>query len=183
MHPSKTISSSRLPWLLILASQLCTVGPASAQALNGNVNLSGVILDAACSVKLESQDQTVAMAPTAISGMVNGETTVQQSFTLELVNCGPSRATAGQASGNPLTLIFEGIADGPHFLSQGSAQGVALRIQDRRGNAITPGVPVREHIPPSGDMTLAYLLRLSGTGSALKAGDYHITVRLRMNYF
>ncbi len=58
-----------------------------------------------------------------------------------------------------------------------------MRLHDSNGTVILPGASRREYLSPSGDTTLSYLLSLQGTGQALKAGNYQITVRLRKHYF
>lgn len=145
--------------------------------------MSGAIVNAACSIQVEAKDQTVSMTPAPISGLVNGEATIQQAFTLQLVNCGPAHTTPLATGSHAFTLIFEGAGDSQMFLARGSAKGIAIRIKDARGNLVSPGVPMHELLPSSGDLALTYALSLTGTGSALQAGDYQITIRLRMNYF
>ncbi|CAB3640027.1 fimbrial protein [Achromobacter pestifer] len=183
MHRFKTASRSGL-LLLLIAHVTGAVDPANAQALEGKVNMSGAIVNGACSIQVETKDQTISMVPAPISGLVSGEATIQQPFTLQLVNCSPgSNSTSVTTGSNAFTLIFEGAGDSQMFLARGSAKGIAIRIKDSRGNPVMPGVPMHELLPSSGDLALNYALRLTGTGAALQAGDYQITIRLRMNYF
>jgi type 1 fimbria pilin len=135
-------------------------------------------------MRVGSQDQTIDMGQLSLTKLVNGEATIQKAFRIHLVDCRKPDITGTNAeAAHPFSISFEGDGDSHLFLSRGSAQGVAMRLQDSSGNAIFPGTSRREYLPPSGDMTLNYLLSLQGTGQALKAGNYQITVRLRMHYF
>ncbi|MGV2904778.1 fimbrial protein, partial [Achromobacter sp. AGC25] len=182
MHRFKSASRPGL-LILLIALNACMAGTASAHALTAKVSMSGAIVSSPCSLQVESKDQTVSMAPAAISGLINGEATLQQPFKVQLLNCSPPRTQSGDLGSNTFTLIFEGTGDRQGFLARGSAKGIAIRIKDSRGKQVVPGVPVQQRLPSSGDLALHYALSLTGTGAALHAGDYQITIRLRMNYF
>ncbi|WP_454674608.1 fimbrial protein [Achromobacter pestifer] len=175
------------PWpklsLLLVAFTLASQ-TALGNVLNGRVTMSGSITTSACSMRVDSEDQTIDMGQLSLAQFVNGEASIQKPFRIHFFDCGISGAAgSGPNAAHPFTLIFEGDEESHLFQAKGSAQGVAMRLQDSNGNTILPGKSQREYLPPSGDMTLSYLLSLQGTGQALKAGNYQITVRLRMHYF
>ncbi|MFY0479246.1 fimbrial protein [Achromobacter marplatensis] len=182
MHRFKSASRPGL-LILLIALNACVADIASAHAMTAQVNMNGAIVTSACSLRVESKDQTVTMAPAVISGLINGEATLQQPFKVQLLNCSPHETQSGATGGNTFTLMFEGTGDRQGYLARGSAKGIAIRIKDSQGKQIVPGVPVQQRLPSSGDLALHYALSLTGTGAALQAGDYQITIRLRMNYF
>ncbi|MNV58043.1 PAP fimbrial minor pilin protein precursor [compost metagenome] len=171
------------PLILLIALNACIADTASAHALTAKVSMNGAIVTSACSLRVESKDQTVNMAPAAISGLINGEATLQQPFKVQLLNCSPQRNDSDMPGNSAFTLMFEGTGDRQGFLARGSAKGIAIRIKDSRGKQVVPGVPMQQLLPSSGDLALNYALSLTGSGAALQAGDYQITIRLRMNYF
>ena len=121
----------------------------------------------------------------ALGNILNGQITMSGLGPgAALEGCARTQTAGGDAKGShPFALTFEGDSDSHLFVARGSARGVAMRLQDSNGHVILPGASRLEYMPPSGDTTLRYLLSLQGTGQALKAGNYQITVRLRMHYF
>lgn len=173
----------RIPFLLLAVLSLAGQH-ALGNVLNGRVTMSGSIATSACTMRVDSEDQTIDMGQLSLTKLVDSETTIQKAFRIHIEDCArPQSANAQTKGSHPFVISFEGDGNGHLFQAKGSAQGVAMRLQDGNGNVIFPGASRREYMPASGDRTLSYLLSLQGTGQALKAGNYQITVRLRMHYF
>nr|WP_315844948.1 fimbrial protein [uncultured Achromobacter sp.] len=169
---------------LLLAALAFADQPALGNILNGQITMSGSIATSACTMRVDSEDQTIDMGQLSLARLINGETTIQKAFRIYIEGCARTQTAGGDAKGShPFALTFEGDSDSHLFVARGSARGVAMRLQDSNGHVILPGASRLEYMPPSGDTTLRYLLSLQGTGQALKAGNYQITVRLRMHYF
>ena len=84
-----------------------------------------------------------------------------------------------------LRVTFEGLADGNGqlFATQGTSQGLALRIADMQGQPSKPGVPMAL-VPLAGtDQELRYTLQLVGNGRPMAAGSHRVAVRFRLEYF
>lgn len=173
---------------LLLAALSSADQPALGSVLNGRVTMTGSITTSACTMRVDSQDQTIDMGQLSLAKLVDGETTIQKAFRIYIEDCARTQTAVGGGGGgakgsHPFAITFEGDSESHLFLAKGSARGIAMRLHDSNGNVVLPAASRREYMPPSGDTTLNYLLSLQGTGQALKAGNYQITVRLRMHYF
>lgn len=147
----------------------------------GRVNMQGTIIDTACSIAVESQEQTVDMDIVPLADIIrdgHGQTTP---FSIELVNCVAKRS--GKEDWKPFQVTFEGDAEGRLFGVQGEASGVALQITDAYGNIAAPGTPLPSGNIRPGNMRLDYRLKLMANNHALKSGDYFSSVRFRLDYF
>jgi type 1 fimbria pilin len=174
---------SRTRFLLLAALSLASQ-QALGNVLNGRVTMTGSIATSACTMRVDSQDQTIDMGQLALAKLVDGESTVRKAFRIYIEDCARSQTAGSGAKGSPsFAITFEGDSESHLFLATGTARGIAMRLHDSNGTVILPGASRREYLSPSGDTTLSYLLSLQGTGQALKAGNYQITVRLRMHYF
>ncbi|MGY1449355.1 fimbrial protein [Pseudomonas chlororaphis] len=168
---------------LLLA--LCTLGVPlyAADGFKGRVQLTGSIVDSACSIRMGNDNQTVAFTPLALNSLVSGNTSTQQPLSIHISDCMTSDANHNNAPSQRFELTFEGQPDGKYFATQGTAKGIALRISDEQGQLISPGMLI-EHSRRSFDsLILNYSLTLVGSGHALKTGDYHTTIKLSIQHF
>ena len=181
MRRSTVVWPRSLLCLVIAGSAL----PVQAQPplQKGQLQMVGEIFDAACAIQVESQYQTISMAPTPMHGLVSGDASTQQALDIQIVNCGPTSTLSRQSLFNSFSVVFEGEGNDGHFTTQGTAQGIAIHIKDVNGNSVIPGVPVKGSEVAATDMALNYSLTLIGSGTSLSAGDYHATIRLGINHF
>ena len=111
-------------------------------------------------------------------------------FSLRLIKClltrpNPFRPGTFLPDWQHLRVTFEGLADGNGqlFATQGTSQGLALRIADMQGQPSKPGVPMAL-VPLAGtDQELRYTLQLVGNGRPMAAGSHRVAVRFRLEYF
>lgn len=149
----------------------------------GVVNMQGAIIDTACAIAVESRYQTVDMDVVPIADIIRDGQSQIKPFVIELVNCTLERANKNSPGWKQFQVTFDGDAEGGLFGVSGEAAGIVLQITDAAGNIATPGNPLpRDDIIP-GDMRLNYALKLVANNSVLKAGDYSLAVRFKLDYF
>lgn len=172
-----------LPLLYALGEAACATESPTTSALKGRVQLAGSIVDSACTIRVGNDNQTVAFKPTALNGLVSGDSSFQQPLNISISDCTGSRAYSHTAPSQRFKLTFEGESEGQYFGIRGGAQGIALQIKDEQGKLISPGM-LLEHSTLSTDrLMLNYSLTLVGNGHALEAGDYHVTIKLSIQHF
>ncbi|MDD2047812.1 fimbrial protein [Pseudomonas putida] len=175
---------------LLLPLLLCALGePACAAerplttALKGRVQLAGSIVDSACTIRVGNDNQTVTFKPTALNGLVSGDSSAQQSLNIYISDCVGSNALSNSEPSQRFKLVFEGETEGQYFGIKGGAQGIALQIKDEHGKLISPGMLLEHSTLSSDSLMLNYSLTLVGNGHALEAGDYHATIKLSIQHF
>lgn len=149
----------------------------------GRVNMQGAIIDTACTITIESRDQTIDMEVVPLADIIRDGQGRSKPFSIELVNCILEHPDSTLPNWKQFQVTFDGDNEGELFGVLGEASGVALRITDESGNVATPGVPLRTQDIIVGTMKLNYHLRLVANQHLLKAGDYFSAVRFKMDYF
>ena len=177
----------RLPVLLLalfaLDQPACVAEPFVGGALNGRVQLTGNIINSACTLHVGNERQTVVFSPASLSGIVSGNSSSQQPLNIYIRDCITSNSRDNSAPTQHFKLTFEGVPEGKSFNIQGSARGIALQIKDERGQMVSPGM-ILEHSTPANDrLMLNYSVTLVGSGHALEAGDYNVTIKLNLQHF
>lgn len=167
--------------LLVLCPLVVPVN--AADALKGRVQLGGSIVDSACTIRVGSDRQTIAFKPMALNGLLNGDTSSQQSLTLYISNCIASQKPYDTDASQRFNLTFEGPSHGKYFAIEGAAKGIALQIKDRQGKLVSPGMLLEHSTLSTDSLMLDYTLTLVGIGHALVAGDYHATLKLNIQHF
>lgn len=169
--------------LLLLALGPLVVPVCAADALEGRVQMTGSIVDSACTIRVGNDSQTIAFKPLAVDGLLNGNTSSQQSLNIYISDCIVSAKQNNSDPAQRFNLTFEGPPDGKHFGIQGGAKGIALQIKDEQGQLISPGMLLEHSTLSTDSLMLNYSLTLVGSGHALEAGDYHATIKLSIQHF
>ncbi|RJF53301.1 type 1 fimbrial protein [Serratia inhibens] len=159
------------------------VATASTPAGWGRVNMEGAILDTACAIEAGSRDQSIEMSTLPLSQIIRDGQGLTKPFTIRLVNCVLSRATAGLPDWQRFQVTFDGDGRNGLFQVHGEARGVALQITDARGNIALPGKPLPMSDVNPGNMDLNYFLRLVGDQNVLRVGEYYSAVRFKLDYY
>ncbi|MEI9743874.1 MULTISPECIES: fimbrial protein [Enterobacter cloacae complex] len=149
----------------------------------GVVNMQGAIIETACAIAVESQNQSIEMGVVPLSDIVRDGQGSRKYFSIELINCVVERQDAKKPDWKKFNITFDGDSDGNFFRLSGDASGVALKITDKHGNAAFPGQPLMNDDIHPGDMKLQYQLFLVANQKALKAGDFFSSVRFKLDYF
>ena len=179
------MTRSTAVWVMLyaLGQPACATEPAAYSALKGRVQLTGSIVDSACTLYMGSDSQTVNFKPTALNRLIDSSPAAQQSLSLYIGNCISSTTQRNSDSSKRFKLTFEGEGQGQYFGMQGSAHGVALQIKDTQGRLVSPGMLLEHSLVSSDLLVLSYSLTLVGSGQTLEAGDYHATIKLSIQHF
>lgn len=157
-----------------------------AFAADGNVNFTGEITDAICSVAPGSQNLVVPLGKvsrTVLEG-APGKGSTAAKFTIELLNC--------PAGSNKAKITFSGKEDllnkdllaiaNAGIVGKGAAEGVGIEIGDSAGAAIKLGSPSAEYILGQGDNSLKFQARYLSTAAVVKAGPADSTAQFTIAY-
>ncbi|WP_421105893.1 fimbrial protein [Serratia marcescens] len=149
----------------------------------GAVNMQGAIVDTACAIAIESQDQSIDMDIVPVSDINRDGQGRAKPFSIELVNCVVERQEGRKADWKQFQITFDGDAEGDLFGVRGEASGVALQITDKGGNIVAPGRPLPREDITSENMRLNYYISLVANQHTLKVGEYFSAVRFKLDYF
>lgn len=162
---------------------LVTVSTQARQPLQGlgRLNVQGSIVDTACSIAVESREQTIDMGVTPIAEIARDGQGNRRAFVIKLVNCVLTRP--GKEGSKHFQVTFAGDAEGALFGIQGEASGIALQITDVHGNVAIPGqaMPLSTIVP--GEHQMNYTFKLMSNRHFFKAGDYFSSIRFKLDYF
>lgn len=163
---------------IFLGGEACAAHPQGY----GRVSMRGSIIETPCAIDTQSRDQTVDMGTTPTGVIARDGQGVARPFSIHLVNCHLAHLDAGATDWRYFQATFDGLNDNDRFGLSGNARGVALELTDSRGNVARPGEALLPGELNAGGSRLDYTLRLVGDGQVLRAGDFHTTLRFRLDY-
>jgi len=201
MKPSNLASS------IILAMGVMAFGAHAGnnESSSGSVTFTGSIIDAACSISPDTEDQEVALGQIASAQLQKGGKSTPRAFSIALENCsiatvnnpnennddkeddddtpGVSRAAAA----NTVTVTFAGTADSTdsNLLGiSGNASGAGVAITDAGGTPIKLGQPSSAVTLTEGTNTLNFTAYLQGAGtsSVIQTGEFTSIANFTLNY-
>lgn len=178
----------RLHFSIIVFSCMFISGLGFSRAGNtsfgwGVVNMQGAIIETACAIAVESQDQSIDMDVTPLADIIRDGQSSVKPFSIELINCVFERQDSKKPDWKKFQVTFDGDTDGDFFSVRGEASGVSIKITDQHGNIALPGQPLtRKDILPE-KMNLNYQLRIVANKDVLKAGDFFSSIRFKLDYF
>lgn len=147
----------------------------------GRVSMKGSIIDTACAIDLDSQYQDIGMVPVPVGEIARDGRGPDVSFSIRLVNCSLKLWRSERPT---LQVTFDGAAAGDGlFRVAGGGTGIGLLIADAQGVTAQPGSMMPALVQQEGSMRLDYVLRLMSDRGALHPGDYHTTLRFKLEYF
>lgn len=172
------VLNSFLSLILVVCSLIITF---KVYAQN-SVKMKGSIIETACAIELDSQDQTIDMGSVPISHIIRDGQGPSRYFAIRLVSCAlenPNYTPKGQ--------YFQITFDGPHsqglFHIQGQAEGVGVQIKRHdNGEVIIPGKSMIEKILNPGSQDLTYQLLLISNRNPLISGGYTSQIRFKLDY-
>lgn len=169
---------------LITLFLICETKLAIAQSQGwGTVNMHGSILETACSIDINSRDQTINMATLPISQIIRDGYSSNRFFTIQLVNCDIYRWDSSLPNFSHFKITFDGLRENKLFGIEGEATGVGLQITDSLGEIAIPGKTMSAiNITPK-DMLLKYSIRLVGNYQPLTTGNYYSNIKFKMDYY
>ncbi|WP_299999185.1 fimbrial protein [uncultured Cedecea sp.] len=154
---------------------------------HGTVNLSGEIIDSACSIGTDSLDQTIDMGMVPVSLLRQSGRAPPKSFNIELYDCTVvHQSSRDLLSPRSFQMIFEGPQNGDYFTVEGEARGVQLALFNSQGTLIKPGEPMAEDkmfSTPNRSAVLNYELQLVADNKPFKIGTYHTLIGFKLEYY
>lgn len=159
-------------------------GGNQGDAGHGTVTFTGSVIDAACSIKSGSIDQSVDLGAISKAQLTNGGKSNPVDFSIGLQNCDLS--TAANA-----TVTFNGTAgdaanglDKAFMVTGQASGGVGVVITDNTGGKIIePGQTSDEFTLNAGANDLEFKAYVQGaSSSAIVAGDFKSVANFVMEY-
>ncbi|HEC7758692.1 TPA: type 1 fimbrial protein [Salmonella enterica subsp. enterica serovar Muenchen] len=150
---------------------------------NGRATLTGTVISSACTIALEDAWQTVDMGVLPVRKLKKSGEGQRRKITLHLQSCSLVQQSAEEMQPE-VRVVFDGpFREDPSLFSVGgSAQGVALKIQDRYGRQARAGESLVS-VPVYGrGQELNYWLQVVTDGTPLSVGDFYAAIRISLNY-
>lgn len=169
------------PYSLFLISCMTScVYAGGAQQEHGKVDLSGEIVESACTIDTDSIDQTIDMGIIPISNMMKFGESESKEFSINLVDCRWGEDTKNNYQG--FDIKFSGQSNEQYFLVTGEAEGVELRLNDYLGKQIFPGQKVLFEGETSESIVNKYSFKLIANGETLKPGLFFSLINYTISY-
>ena len=146
------------------------------------IHVTGSVIDTACSVDMDSIDQSVNLGTLPLSTVIDQAHQPDKKFSVRLDNCSLARHDGGNDF-KGFSINFMGTGDDGMFLLSGKARGVALEIKDYNGQIIHPGIAVNTHKLENGNITMDYYINIISNGEKLNPGDYSGNIEYRLDYY
>ena len=178
---SRPLFSLPLVLLALLYSESGLAG--SPDRGHGRVNVQGSVIETPCAIDTQSRDQTVDMGATPVSTIARDGHGASRAFSIRLIHCHLARLNAALPDWRYFRVMFDGPDDGGWFGLGGSARGVALQVEDARGNLARPGEPLPPGALSGASQQLDYTLRLVSNGQLPRAGNFRTALRFRIDYY
>lgn len=169
--------------LLCLTASVCGNACAGGSQQTKRANQRYSIAETPCGIDMGSSDQSVDMGAMPTERLAQLGEGAAQPMSIRLVGCNLQHFNAGLAYWRYFRLTVEGYNDQGLFGLDGRAHGVALKMVDPDGNITHPGEPLTPGQRLPMEQKLDYSLRLVSNHQALRSGDFHSTLRFRMDYY
>lgn len=145
--------------------------------------MEGAIIESACVIDAGSRDQTIEMGNIPISQIAREGQGEKKPFTIRLIDCELTNIKGHHSGAQHFQVTFDGVTDREFFQVEGDAKGVSLQLTDTEGNIAIPGKPLPSGNVQPGDIILNYDMQLVGNKQTLKVGEYHSTIRFKLDYY
>jgi len=174
----------RINIILLLLLNILSIGRVNAtDSGSGRVHISGMIIDTACAIDVNSIDQTIDMGVVPISLIIRDGQGKTKDFSINLVKCVLDKSEKNLSIKRNFQITFDGYNDDNLFGVDGEAKGVAMKISDSEGHIAEPGTALPAGNIDTTDMSLKYTLQLVSNNKKLQAGDYTSTIKFKMDYY
>ncbi|WP_304486015.1 fimbrial protein [Rahnella variigena] len=150
-------------------------------ALRGRVHMQGSIINAACSIDIDSREQSVDLGGINLADIIRDGQSRSKLFSIHLINCVFDHAN--ENGWKNFQVTFDGEYEGGLFSIHGEATGIGLQVIDELGNIVTPGKPLPiVNVTPE-NMQLNYALKLVENNQELSLGEYFSSILFKTYYF
>lgn len=178
------MKNNRLLQGIIFLAGCFALAQAQADYNNGGyISMNGSIVDTACAIAMDSQEQTIDMGMIPLAVIRNEGEAPHRDVDIYLVNCDLAKFGKPEEEWASFRMTFDGPAEDGLFKVFGAAGGVALQMQDENQRHIIPGQALNEQpiVPPS--MRLRYQLKLVSNNRPLRAGTFQSIIRFKVDYY
>nr|WP_260441621.1 fimbrial protein [Serratia fonticola] len=149
----------------------------------GRVNMQGSIIDSACTIAVENNDQTINIGVLPVEDIVLNGQGRSKPFVIALLDCDLTDSNYQLPGRRAFQVTFDGDAEGDLFSVRGTASGIALRINDVVNDIVKPGKPLRLINGLSHSIALNYTATLVANNQIVNAGIFVSSVRFKLDYF
>ncbi|WON78395.1 fimbrial protein [Serratia sp. UGAL515B_01] len=168
----------------------------NVDGMHGELRIIGETMLSSCVLAMESEEQTVELGDVPSYRIKHsGTRTPPIAFRLKLLDCGRSTPDVhdNQQGGTEIyipdqpvvfiSFIGEKLSGGGQlFRLRGTAQGIALRLSDRKQRQIYPGVLSNPLILDQGDNNLVFYAQLEKGIGELSPGTFSTLINFKLEY-
>jgi len=165
---------------LFLTSSIFNSANAQLTNQQGQVNMYGEILESACTIGLNSIDQTIDMGNIPIDSIRNENNENSKEFEIKLIDCRWGAETQNNLT--DIDISFTGRSESDYFLVNGDAQGIMLGLESSSGRKITPNETLVFEHNFSTEALSRYRFKLLQDGKQLKPGFFNTIVYFNISY-
>lgn len=165
---------------LLLTSSLLSFVHAQVDFQKGRVNMNGEILESACTIDLDSLNQTIDITDLPISSIRNHSENISKEFVIRLIDCRWGSETQNNLKN--ISISFTGQSEGEYFKVDGDARGVFLALESSLGTRIIPNETVNFYNSFSRENVEKYRFKLLADGMPLKTGFFKTIIHFNIRY-
>ncbi|ALH95495.1 fimbrial protein [Acinetobacter equi] len=165
---------------LLLTSSMFSLVSAQDNIQRGLVNMRGEILESACTIDINSVDQTIDMGNIPVSSVRDNNENNIKEFELKLIDC-----RWGEETRNNLTSVdisFSGQSEADYFLLEGDARGIKLGLESISGEKIIPSETIVFEHDFTREIASRYRFRLVPDGNPVESGSFNTIVHFNISY-
>lgn len=148
---------------------------------HGIVGMTGSIIDSACSIAVNNENQSIIFGPETTGELIHDGHGRPVSFAIHLIGCNLNAKNESNHRETTFSVTFDGQLDGRLFAVSG-ASGFGILIFDKAGDIIRPGTPLPAQKLKPGEQMLEYALELYDDRHRFIAGNWHTTIRFKVDY-
>ncbi|EJD3338583.1 type 1 fimbrial protein [Salmonella enterica] len=167
-------------WLLLLFFLFSQQASSDTDVDKGSVTMQGEIVVTACTISMESRDQSVFLGYQSESRVRHGQG-IAHTFHIDLTGCSPSVIKNGDIL-NDIEIKFDGENDGQYFSLKGDVEGVEAELKEADGTVVVPDEYLPDIPVMAGKMSLNFNIRLIPIAQRIRTGLFFTTVRFYINY-
>lgn len=182
---------------VVLSSSVVSAYPVSLENVegeNGELNVTGQLVDSPCRMTMDSHDQSIDLGTLASADLQEVGTRSQPvSFTVHLLGCliasGHLRDARSDSTvwGGEMPVVgvsFSAPADpnAPELIKLAGVKGVALRMRDSQHRDIRIGSSEVPQLLTPGDNTLAWTIYAERVAGPFVPGEFKAVVNFRIGY-
>lgn len=171
-------------FFLLLCLDLNFINPVLGKdAGHGRLNMRGSIIESACTIDMNSLNQTVDLGVITVGELERNGRSSSIPFSINLINCTLKKLNPSASNWRYFEITFDGENHNGLFINKGSSQGVGVALSDEKFKPSLPGIPLSQHLLSEGGISIKYYLSLTHDAGKIKAGDFNTSIKYKIDYF